>query len=95
MKINIAESNADIMQEIPFAFTTTAEAIGAVADDYAFVGPLTVEGHVVHTGSCWRAEGVIRCTKSYVCDRCLAPCQEEQEHPFSEEFRRTGEMADD
>ena len=39
------------MQEIPFAFTTTAEAIGAVADDYAFVGPLTVEGHVVHTGS--------------------------------------------
>lgn len=83
------------MQEIPFAFTTTAEAIGAVADDYAFVGPLTVEGHVVHTGSCWRAEGVIRCTKSYVCDRCLAPCQEEQEHPFSEEFRRTGEMADD
>ena len=69
------------MQEIPFAFTTTAEAIGAVADDYAFVGPLTVEGHVVHTGSCWRAEGVIRCTKSYVCDRCLAPCQEEQEHP--------------
>ena len=67
------------MQEIPFAFTTTAEAIGAVADDYAFVGPLTVEGHVVHTGSCWRAEGVIRCTKSYVCDRCLAPCQEEQD----------------
>ena len=37
MKINIAESNADFMQEIPFAFTTTAEAIGAVADDYAFV----------------------------------------------------------
>ena len=30
MKINIAESNADFMQEIPFAFTTTAEAIGAV-----------------------------------------------------------------
>ena len=95
MKINIAESNADFMQEIPFAFTTTAEAIGAVADDYAFVGPLTVEGHIVHTGSCWRAEGVIRCTKSFVCDRCLAPCQEEQEHPFSEEFRRTGEMAED
>lgn len=95
MKINIAESNADFMQEIPFAFTTTAEAIGAVADDYAFVGPLTVEGHIVHTGSCWRAEGVIRCTKFFVCDRCLAPCQEEQEHPFSEEFRRTGEMAED
>ncbi|WP_302610158.1 DUF177 domain-containing protein [uncultured Mitsuokella sp.] len=95
MKINIAESNADIMQEIPFAFTTTAEAIGAVADDYAFVGPLTVEGRVVNTGTCWRAEGVIRCTKSFVCDRCLAPCEEKQEHPFAEEFRRTGDAAAD
>lgn len=83
------------MQEIPFAFTTTAEAIGAVADDYAFVGPLTVEGRVVNTGTCWRAEGVIRCTKSFVCDRCLAPCEEKQEHPFAEEFRRTGDAAAD
>ena len=38
MKINIAESNADIMQEIPFA-RRLPSAIGAVADDWpAFIG---------------------------------------------------------
>lgn len=96
MKVNIAESNADFTQEVPFAFTVQPSDIGAVADDYTFEGPLVIEGKVIHTGSCWRAEGVIRCEKSFVCDRCLKPCREAQEHHFSEEFRRTGdEMADE
>ena len=44
MKINIAESNADFMQEIPFAFTTTAEAIGAQAGVDEVVAGVLPEG---------------------------------------------------
>ena len=47
-----------------------------------------------HTGSCWRAEGVIRRTKSLYATAAWHRARK-KEHPFSEEFRRTGEMADE
>ena len=72
MHIHIAELNAGLGKELPFSFTTAAADIDATAADYAFEGPIEVEGHVTNTGTGSRVEGVIRARKRFICDRCLA-----------------------
>ena len=47
MHIHIAELNAGLGKELPFSFTTAAADIDATAADYAFEGPIEVEGHVM------------------------------------------------
>ena len=88
MHIHIAELNAGLGKELPFSFTTAAADIDATAADYAFEGPIEVEGHVMNTGTGYRVEGVIRARKRFICDRCLEECLEAQEHAFSEMFRQ-------
>ena len=88
MHIHIAELNAGLGKELPFSFTTAAADIDATAADYAFEGPIEVEGHVTNTGTGYRVEGVIRARKRFICDRCLEECLETQEHAFSEMFRQ-------
>ena len=88
MTINIAELNTDLGREIPFFFTTSAQALDAVSEDYRFEGPIRVTGTVVYTGTCWRVAGKIETLKTYVCGRCLADCRENQVHEFSENFSR-------
>ena len=69
MHIHIAELNAGLGKELPFSFTTAAADIDATAADYAFEGPIEVEGHVTNTGTGYRVEGVIRARKRFICDR--------------------------
>ena len=42
MNINIAELKTDLGRELPFSFTTTAEELDAVSEDYQFEGPIKV-----------------------------------------------------
>ena len=57
MNVNIAELSTDLGRELPFSFTTSAEALDAVSDDYVFEGPIVVAGTVVYTVTCWRVTG--------------------------------------
>ena len=91
MKVNIADLAENAGKEVAFSFQEAAESLGVDAADYRIEGEVSVAGRVLYTGRCWRAEGTIRCTKSFACDRCLAPCEEAQEHAFSEKFQRAGE----
>ena len=91
MKVNIADLAANAGMEAPFSFEMEAANLDLGAQDYRIEGKVLVEGTVLYTGRRWRAAGIIRCTKAFDCDRCLAPCEEAQEHSFSEEFRREGE----
>ena len=97
MIVNIADLNVGAGKEIPFAFEVSAEDMDAVFDDCAFEGVIAVKGKVVNTGTCYRAEGIIECRRTFVCDRCLEPCAEDQRIEFSEDFRRMcdGMTADD
>ena len=91
MKISIAEANGNLGQEIPFAFRTTAEELGATGDDFSFVGEIAIQGSLVFTGVCYRVFGEIKAVKAFACDRCLKDCREEQALEFEEEFRKAGE----
>ena len=96
MIVNIAELSAGVGKEVSFSFEASADDMDAVFDDCSFEGLIAVEGKVVDTGSCYRAEGVIECKRRFNCDRCLEPCVEEQKIQFSEEFhRKSGEMTAD
>lgn len=88
MKVNIADLNAGMGREVPFAFVSSATELEAFPDEGAFEGAIEVSGRAVSTGVCFRLEGVIECRKSFSCDRCLEPCTEEQSHSFSEEYRK-------
>lgn len=88
MIVNIADLNTGMGEKIPFAFETSAEAMDAVPGEGSFEGEITVRGTVLYTGHGYRVEGVIRCRKAFACNRCLEPCEKEQETAFSEEFRR-------
>ena len=87
MKMSIAEASGNLGQEIPFAFRTTAEELGATGDDFSFVGEIAIQGSLVFTGVCYRVFGEIKAVKAFACDRCLKECQEEQARRFDEEFR--------
>lgn len=88
MNINIAELGTDLGRQLPFAFTATAAELEALSDDYEFAGPIEVTGNVVYTGVRWRVSGKIAAVKTYVCNRCLQACREEQLHEFAEDFTR-------
>ena len=94
MKISIAEANGNLGQEIPFAFRTTAEELGATGDDFSFVGEIAIQGSLVYTGVCYRVSGKIEAVKAFACDRCLKECQEEQNLSFEEDFHKAGEDDD-
>ena len=95
MNVNIAELSTDLGRELPFSFTTSAEALDAVSDDYVFEGPIVVVGTVVYTGTCWRVTGTIKVVKTFVCGRCLTDCRENQSYDFSEDFSREAAETED
>ena len=94
MKISIAEAKGSLGQEIPFAFQTTAEELGAAEEDFSFEGEISVRGSLVYTGVCYRVSGKIKAVKAFACDRCLKECQEEQNLSFEEDFHKAGETDD-
>ena len=94
MKMSIAEASGNLGQEIPFAYQTTAEELGATGDDFSFVGEIVVRGSLVYTGVCYRVSGKIKAVKAFACDRCLKECQEEQNLSFEEDFHKAGEADD-
>lgn len=89
MQVNIADLAANAGKKAPFSFERDAASLDIGAADYRIEGTVAVFGTVSYTGRRYRAEGIIRCTKSFDCDRCLKPCMEAQEHSFSEDFQRT------
>lgn len=91
MKMSIAEAAGSLGQEIPFAYQTTAEELGATGEDFSFVGEISVRGSLVYTGVCYRVFGEIKAVKAFACDRCLKDCEEEQVLSFEEEFQKAGE----
>ena len=91
MIVNIAGLNAGMGRSTSFSFEVSAEELDAVMDGCTFDGLIAVEGTVINAGSCYRAEGIIGCRKSFTCDRCLASCTVEQRHEFSEKFRRVAD----
>ena len=94
MKLNV--SQLDRGQESAFSFISSAEELNLVSDSCAYNGEVTVQGTAINTGSVYRLEGVIRCCRSFVCDRCLKESDENAEYPFCEEFRQQdGSNADD
>lgn len=88
MTINITDLGTELGRELPFSFTTTAEELDAVFDDYSFTGPITVTGTIVNTGTRWRVQGKIEDVKHFICNRCLKECEEPQVHEFSEDYVR-------
>lgn len=90
MLVNIAELTG-IGEELSFAFETSAEALDAVSGNCTFAAPIVVKGKVTNTGTGYRAEGSILCRRSFLCDRCLEPCTEEQQVEFLEDFRPGGD----
>ena len=90
MKVSITESGAELGRSFAFAFTTAADKIDLAAVSGTFEGDITVEGTILNTGRVYRLEGVIRCKKSFTCDRCLGHFVEPQEHAFAEDFQQSG-----
>ncbi len=91
MIVSIAESNAEPGRSFPFSFTTTADEIDAVHESYSLTGPIEIKGNLVNTGQAYRLAGVIKCEKSFTCDRCLGHFTEKQQHSFAEDFRQAEE----
>ena len=95
LKVNIAEINAGTGRELPFEFETTAADLGAEPEGYSFKDAIVVEGKAMNTGKGFRFTGLIKAQKSYICDRCLTSCIDNQEIPFSEDFLRDGATDED
>lgn len=88
MRINVSQLDAQPGVQVPFGFVTNAGELCADTEDFSFEGDITVKGEYVNTGRAYRFTGQIKCTKSFICDRCLEPSVQEQTHDFNEEFRR-------
>jgi uncharacterized protein len=95
MHISIAKLSGKLGTKMPFSFTTNAEKLDARSDDYAFEGPVAIEGEVISTGTGYRITGVIKCRKSFVCDRCMKPSAEDQQIPFEESVSLGGSAAEE
>lgn len=87
MMVNISGFEDSLVTSIPFQFVIKASDMGFGQIDYAFIGDIAVKGMVISTGQAYRVQGVIRCLKSFTCDRCLEHAVEEQSHKFSEDFK--------
>ncbi|MGL6015219.1 MAG: YceD family protein [Selenomonadaceae bacterium] len=96
MKINILASDENVGTAIPFAFTAVADEIDAVHQSYTIEGPVEIKGSVMNTGRVYRVEGMLSCKKAFQCDRCLENFVQQQQHSFTEDYKRgTEEETDD
>lgn len=91
MKIGIAEATRNLGVGFPFAFRTTAEELDASGADFSFSGEVSVSGALSYTGVSYHVLGKVTALESFLCDRCLAPCEENVELDFSEEYGGEGE----
>ena len=79
----------------PFEFSATAEKL--FGEDFSadgFIGDVKIFGEVEDAGRCYVVRGRIECTKSFICDRCLASSIGEQVHEFAEEFDKSAAIDD-
>lgn len=79
----------------PFEFSATAEKL--FGEDFSadgFIGDVKIFGEVEDVGRCYVVRGRIECTKSFICDRCLAPSTGEQVHEFADEFDKSAAIDD-
>ena len=82
-------------QTVPFSFNVDGAELDA-AVSVTFVGESEVRGTLQATAECYRAEGTIKYSKSFTCDRCLAETTITETIPFSENFfRRDGSRGDE
>lgn len=86
MYVDISELAREPYGEEPFHFEVDAAELSLDSEDYEIRGTVVVDGKVSVSGGRFRVEGTISCVKSFLCDRCLKPSEEEQQHPFSEEY---------
>ncbi len=92
MKINIADVTCG--QDLEFSFDADAKEVDIPADVCEFEGMIRVGGVIQQTGAAYRIQGTIRCTKVFLCDRCLKPSMECQVHAFEEDFCLDGEQSE-
>lgn len=74
-------------QALPISFDVDGAGLEA-AGSVAFVGPVEVRGTLQAAGEYYRAEGTVKYSKSFVCDRCLAETVLTETASFSENFSR-------
>lgn len=95
MIVNILEPSRKLGVAVPFSFSTSAEELGALHDDYTFEGAIDVKGTITNTGRAYRLSGTISCVKSFDCDRCLEHSVQQQTHQFEEDFQQGVELVGD
>lgn len=75
----------------PFHFKVNADDLNLndEVDSSNFDGDILIDGEIINGGSLLEVKGIIKCRKSFICDRCLAPSSEDQIHEFNEELDRS------
>ena len=80
---------------MPFQFKINTEilALNDQAEENNFAdinhikfSDIEVEGEIIDGGKAFDVKGIIKCRKSFICDRCLTPSVENQVHEFNEEL---------
>lgn len=94
LKVSVVESDFDKGNTYSFEFTSSAEELDVVSEQYAIDGPIDIRGTVVHTGNCYRVEGTVDFPKSFSCDRCLEASTSVESFTFSEEYKQSS-LCDD
>lgn len=95
MKVNIAGLSSASGEAVSFSFRVSSEKFAASAEEALFTGDISVRGKATNTGASFRVEGRIEAVREFLCDRCLAPCREEQAHDFAEKYYRAGDAPTD
>ena len=86
----VSIAGLELAGEVSFAFEEEPEELGLSGDAPRFEGRICAAGRIFRTGKSFRVEGAVRCRRTFLCDRCLEPGEEEQEIPFSEDVGLSG-----
>ena len=89
LRVSVVESDFDKGNTYSFAFSSSAEELDVISEQYAINGPIEIKGTVMHTGSCYRLAGTAEFVKSFLCDRCLEPAEKVENIAFSEEYKES------
>lgn len=95
MYISVAALRDAPGRALPISFDVDGAELEA-AGSVAFVGPVKVRGTLQAVGEYYRAEGTVKYSKSFICDRCLAEAALTETASFSEKFfQRNGPAGDE
>lgn len=95
MYISVAALRDVPGRALPISFDVDGAELEA-AGSVTFVGPVEVRGTLQAVGEFYRAEGTVKYSKSFICDRCLAEAALTETASFSEKFfQRNGPAGDE